>query len=127
MAPPVTIPANPDGANGVQLALLTSIPPTIKKVRIAPILIITITLLAPADSFTPRTNSSVRMNTIRKPGRLKYAPVQCPEAQTGLAHWLGRFKPKAASCALAYPLKPTATATLLTTYSRIKSQPMIQA
>ena len=93
----------------------------------APILIITITLLAPADSFTPRTSSKVRMNTIRKPGTLKYAPVQCPEAQTGLAHSLGKFTPKAASCAFAYPLKPTATATLLTTYSRIKSQPMIQA
>src|SRR4029077_615588 len=127
MAPPVTIPANPEGANGVQLALLTSMPPTTRNVRIAPILIITMTLLAPADSFTPRTSSSVRIKTIRKPGTLKYAPVQCPEAHTGLAHSLGRFKPKAASCALAYPLKPTATATLLTTYSRIRSQPMIQA
>src|SRR5450755_3462387 len=127
MAPPVTMPANPDGANGVQFALFTSMPPTTRKVRMAPILINTITLLAPADSFTPRTSSSVKTQTIRKPGTLKYAPGQCPEAHTGLAHALGRLIPKAASCALADPLKPTATATLLTTYSRIKSQPMIQA
>src|SRR5258707_12745028 len=118
MAPPVTIPANRDGANGVQLALLTSMPPTTRNVRIAPILIITITLLAPADSFTPRTSNRVRMKTIRKPGTLKYAPVQCPEAHTGLAHSLGRFKPNAASWAFAYSLNPTATSTLLTTYSR---------
>ena len=40
MAPPVTIPANPEGAKGVQLAGFTSIPPTTRNVRIAPILII---------------------------------------------------------------------------------------
>src|SRR6266478_6015606 len=34
MAPPVTIPANPEGANGVQLAGLMSIPPTTRNVRI---------------------------------------------------------------------------------------------
>jgi len=27
----------------------------------------------------------------QEPGTLKYAPVQCPEAQTGLAHWLGQI------------------------------------
>src|ERR1700682_1926704 len=107
MAPPVTIPANPDGANGVQLALLTSMPPTMRKVRIAPILISTITLLAPADSFTHRRSTSDSMKTNRKPRTLKYEPVQCPEAQTGLAHALGKLIPKAASCALAYPLNPT--------------------
>ena len=127
MAPPVTMPANPDGAKGVQLAGFTSIPPTTRNVRMAPILIRTITLFASADSRTPRTSNSVRKNTIKKPGRLKYAPVQCPEAHTGLAHFSGRLMPKAANCALEYPLKPTATATLLTTYSRIRSHPMIHA
>src|SRR5579885_2824143 len=99
IAPPVTIPPNPEGANGVQFAGLTSMPPTTRNVRIAPILIATITLLASADSRTPRTRSSVSRNTIRNPGRLKYAPVQCPEAHTGLAHFSGRLIPNAANCA----------------------------
>src|SRR5258707_11424520 len=127
MAPPVTTPAKPEGAKGTQFPLWTSIPPTTRKVTMAPILIATITLLAPADSRTPRTSSKVSTNTIRNPGRLKYAPVQWPPAQTGMDHLSARCIPKASSCALVYPLKPTATATLLTTYSRIRSQPMIQA
>src|SRR5689334_24177598 len=121
------MPAKPDGANGTQLAGFTSMPPTTRNVRMAPIFTITITLLASADSRTPRTSSSVRTKTIKKPGILKYAPVHFPAAHTGLAHWSGRFTPKAASCALAYPLNPTATATFETTYSRIRSQPMIHA
>ncbi len=71
MAPPVTIPAKPEGANGFQFAGFTSMPPTTRNVRMAPILTATMMLLVSADSFTPRTSSSVRMKTIRKPGRLK--------------------------------------------------------
>src|SRR5208282_5047688 len=127
MAPQVTIPPKPEGAKGDQFAGFTSIPPTTKNVRIAPILTATMKLLASADSFTPRTSNSVRTNTIRNPGRLKYAPVHWPEAHTGLAHLSGNRIPNAANCAFVYPAKPTATATLLTTYSRIRSQPMIQA
>jgi len=37
----------------------------------APILIATMMLFVFADSFAPRTSSSVRMKTMRKPGRLK--------------------------------------------------------
>ena len=99
MAPPVTIPANPEGAKGVQFAGFTSMPPTTRKVRIAPILISTMTLLASADSFTPRTSNKVRIKTIRKPGTLKYAPVQCPDAHTGLAH---RRQIDAESCQLRF-------------------------
>src|ERR1700689_5687358 len=95
MAPPVTIPAKPDGAKGDQFAGFTSIPPTTRKVRMAPILTATIMLLVSADSFTPRTSSKVRMKTIRNPGRLKYAPVHCPDAQPGLAHLSGKITPKA--------------------------------
>src|SRR6185312_6147987 len=72
--------------NGTQLDLWTNIPPTTRKVRMAPILISTITLLASADSRTPRTRSNVRIKTIKNPGRLKYAPVHPPEAHTGLDH-----------------------------------------
>ena len=48
MAPPVTIPAKPEGAKGVQFAGFTSIPPTTRKVRMAPILIRTMMLLVSA-------------------------------------------------------------------------------
>src|SRR5580700_4392026 len=121
MAPPVTIPAKPEGAKGTQLAGFTSIPPTTRKVRMAPIFTVTMMLLVSADSFTPRTSSSVRRKTMRKPGRLKYAPVHCPPAQTGLAHFSGKLRPKTASCAFVYQAKPTATATFETTYSRMRS------
>ena len=97
MAPPVTIPPKPDGAKGFQLAGCTNMPPTTRKVRIAPILMATITLLAPADSRTPRTSSRVKINTIRNPGRLKYAPVHCPAAHTGVDHLSERLRPNAAS------------------------------
>src|SRR6202789_3278825 len=127
IAPPVTTPAKPEGANGTQFAGFTSIPPTTRKVRMAPIFTVTIMLLVSADSFTPRTSSSVRTKTIRNPGILKYAPVHCPPAQTGLAHLSGKLRPKTASCAFVYPANPTATATFETTYSRMRSQPMIQA
>ena len=91
------------------------------------ILISTMTLLASADSLMPRTSSTVRMKMIRKAGTLKYAPVQCPDSHTGVDHRFGRFNPNDDNCALVYALKPMATTTLLTTYSRMRSQPMIQA
>ena len=58
---------------------------------------------------------------------LKYAPVQCPDSQTGVDYLSGKLRPKDASCALVYALNPIATTTLLTTYSRIRSHPMIHA
>src|SRR5689334_24159900 len=47
--------------------------------------------------------------------------------QTGEDQLSGMWSPKEVSCAFKYPPKPTATATLLTAYSRIRSQPMIHA
>src|SRR5579871_1182410 len=120
MAPPVTTPPNPEGANGFQLLGLTSAPPTTRNTRIAPILIATMMLLASADSRMPRTSKTVRMKMTRKAGTLKYAPVQCPDSQTGVDHRSGKFIPNVANCDLVYALNPIATTTLLTTYSRIK-------
>src|SRR5579863_4491339 len=100
MAPPVTTPPNPEGAKGFQLLGFTSAPPTTRKVRIAPILMATMMLLASADSRMPRTRSTVRMKMIRKAGKLKYAPVQWPDSQTGVDHLSGKFTPNEASCAL---------------------------
>src|ERR1700677_1586002 len=100
MAAPVTMPPKPEGANGLQLLGFTRAPPTMRKIRIAPILTATITLLAFADSRTPRTSSTVRMKMIRKAGTLKYEPVQCPVSHTGVDHRSGRFRPNDESCDL---------------------------
>src|SRR5579863_2770364 len=100
MAPPVTIPPKPEGANGLQLLGLTSAPPTTRNIRMAPILMATMMLLASADSLIPRTSSTVRMKMMRNPGTLKYDPVQCPDSHTGVDHLSGRLSPKDASCAL---------------------------
>src|SRR5947209_8225454 len=103
------MPPKPDGANGFQFAGCTSMPPTTRKVRIAPILIATMTLLAPADSFTPRTSRTVRTKTIRNAGILKYEPVQCPDSHTGVDQRSAKLSPNAASCDLVYAPKPIAT------------------
>src|SRR5690242_8759734 len=121
------MPPNPDGANGFQLLGLTSAPPTMRNTRIAPILIATMMLLASADSRMPRTSKTVKMKIIKNAGMLKYEPVQWPDSQTGVDHLSGKPMPNDASCALVYALNAIATTTLLTTYSRIRSQPMIQA
>jgi hypothetical protein len=71
MAPPVTMPPKPEGAKGFQLPGLIRAPPTTRNTRIAPILIATMTLLASADSRTPRTRRTVRMKMMRKAGKLK--------------------------------------------------------
>src|ERR1700722_13592442 len=99
-APPVTTPLNPDGGDGFPVLVCISDPPTTRKIRIAPILMATITLLASADSRIPRTNKTVRMKMMRNAGKLKYAPVQWPDSQTGVDQRSGKLRPKEASCAL---------------------------
>src|ERR1044071_4335742 len=122
IAPPEITPANPEGANGCQFVRFTSMPPTTRNVTMAPIFTSTMTLLAPADSRMPHTNRTVRIKTIRKAGTLKEAPDQWPPGQTGEDQLSGMWRPKEASCAFRYPPNPTATATLLTAYSKIRSQ-----
>jgi hypothetical protein len=63
----------------------------------APILMATITLLASADSRTPRTSSTVRMKTMRNAGKLKYEPVQRPASHTGVDHLSARLRPNEVS------------------------------
>src|SRR5712671_6966744 len=103
MAPPEMTPANPDGANGCQFAGFTSIPPTTRNVMMAPIFTRTIMLLAPADSRMPQTRRTVKMNTMRNAGTLKYAPDQCPPVQTGVDQASGICSPNEVSCAFIYP------------------------
>src|ERR1700730_17869109 len=98
IAPPASTPPNPDGANGCQLPGCTRLPPTTRKVTIATIFTRTMILFVLADSRIPTTSNTVRIKTTRKGGMLKYDPVHCPEAQTGLDHWSGKAIRNPASC-----------------------------
>ena len=80
IAAPALIPLNPLGAKPlppgtsgwpVQFSGLMSQMPTVMKKRISPIFRITIALLVLADSFTPRTRTTVMAMTTRNAGRLK--------------------------------------------------------
>src|ERR1700722_150293 len=100
MAPPAMIPGKPLGAEGGQLAGWTSMPPTTRNRKIAPILIDTMMLLARADSRTPRTSNTVKINTMRNAGTLKYEWLHPSGVKTGVDHLSGMSRPKDDSCAL---------------------------
>src|SRR5271154_2933283 len=125
---PVSMPGNPLGAKGCQLVDLICGAAPIQKNKMAPILISTITVLAPALSFTPRTSSTVTPMVMIRAGKSNQ-PAGCPGAGTGgKAHWGGKWNPnRLSNRSCKYAEKPTATDMLETAYSRIKSQPMIQA
>ncbi len=100
---------------------------------------ITITLLASADSRMPRTRTTVNSITMRNAGMLK------PKCQPGAystspfrslkpdGRYAGEIQrrdgchPNQSNPSTRWAAKPTLTAMLLTAYSRIRSQPMIQA
>src|SRR5579871_2234683 len=94
----------------------------------AAILIITMTVLVSALSFTPRTKTQVTARVINKAGTLK-TPAGPPGAgNIGNAIDTGKWKPnKLSDRSCKYAENPTATDMFETAYSSIKSQPMIQA
>ena len=94
MAPPVTIPPKPEGAKGFQFAGFTSIPPTTRNVRMAPIFMATITLLASADSRTPRTSSKVKMKTIKKSGQIEVGARPLARGPHGARPFVRQIQPK---------------------------------
>ena len=105
-------------------------PPAAKtKIRIAAILITTITLFALALSFTPRTRIHVSARMTSNAGTLKKLPVNWPPAIIGSDKLLRQMERRTAHprMSLKYAENPTATAMFETAYSRIRSQPMIQA
>ena len=83
----------------------------------------TMTMFARAVSRTPRTSRNITATTIATAGRLRMPPSsRAVEIDSGSA------KPNAFSRnSLRLPPQPTATAATETPYSRIRSQPMIQA
>ena len=84
----------------------------------------TMTALNLALSRTPITSTTVMTQTISTAGRLMIAPGAAAGAaliQTG------SVMPKPARMRWKYPLHPIATVIDPTAYSRIRSQPIIQA
>ena len=76
MAAPVSTPEYPLGMNGCQLAVFTAFAAPMTKMRMATILISTITLLVPALSLAiPRTSTQVRIINTTKAERLNQLPV----------------------------------------------------
>src|SRR5581483_1198595 len=92
----------------------------------------TITLLTVADSRMPTTNSSVTMAIIMTAGRLKMAATCVPSAKVinvprAADNCGGMLMPMSRKNETTYPDQPIDTVTAPSAYSKIKSQPMIQA
>src|SRR5256885_12068500 len=118
--------------------------PTIIKVRTTNSFIATMILLNTADSLMPMTSRTVMIATMIMAGTLRVAPVLTQPSvnsrhtfipASGGATWLYGAEVKAAGMEMpqsfrnwiTYPDQPTATVEAAKRYSRIKSQPMIQA
>src|SRR5580700_6159583 len=128
MDAPVRIPGKPCGAKGCQLALLMARAEPKQNRRIAPILISTMVVLASALSLTPRTSTTVTSSVISSAGILKM-PAGPPGAGIGgYANACGKCQPSRLSHKSGiYAEKPTATDIFETAYSKMRSQPIIQA
>ncbi len=110
--------------NGDQFSGLTNVKPAAMKNSTAASLMATITALKRALSRTPTTSSPVMNSTMIAAGRLITAPSV---AQGDAVIHTGRCRPKPARMRWKYPLQPTATVIDPTAYSRMRSQPIIQA
>src|SRR5258706_8756473 len=134
--------------NGCQLAGLTALTVSAMNSSTTATLIITMTLLKFADSLMPITRRVVTRAMMRIAGRLKVAAIHGPPSvraeQSGAAWaepvttetqvpraaesaagiWMPRFLPRKLT---TYPDQPMATVVADSAYSRIRSQPMIQA
>ena len=128
IAPPVSTPENPLGMNGCQLAVLTARAAPKMKSRIAAILITTIALLARALSRTPRTSIQVSTMISRNAGRLNHRARGLAFDEHGIRERSRQVEAEdVVEQVVEIGRKPTATAMFETAYSRIRSQPMIQA
>src|SRR2546425_1090437 len=120
------------GMNGCQFAeLMYAAPPRIT-ISTTPTLMMTITELTLADSLTPITISTVTASVMSTAGRLKIASGLHPGALMSVhgaaASDAGMLMPtKSWRKATRWPDQPTATVDAPSAYSRIRSQPMIQA
>src|SRR2546427_12796116 len=117
---------------GCQFAVLMYAAPPRITIITTPTLTITIAELTFADSLTPITIKTVTASVINTAGRLKIASGLHPGAlmrvHGAAASDFGIVTPtKSWRNAVKWPDQPTATVAAPSAYSRIKSQPMIQA
>src|SRR4051794_13542662 len=118
-----TMPLNPFGANGWMLSLLKAVTPTTMKIASTTSLMATITVFTRALWRTPAISSMVIASTTKTAGTLT-----SPPSPGGFAIAEGSDVLNAeSSSSLKYWPQPTAIAATETPYSRIRSQPMIQA
>jgi hypothetical protein len=119
----VTIPSRPLGANGRRLPLSKTVAATTMNRTSTASLTNTMTVLVLAVSRAPFISRAVTATTMRTAGRLKVPPCSGEVDRAS-----GMRTPKAVSRnSLRLPPQPTATAATAMPYSRIRSQPMIQA
>ncbi len=89
---------------------------------------ITMVVFTFALSLTPRTSIQVTPSVISSAGTLNHPACPPGAGKGGNANWGGKWKPKTLSSrSWRYAENPTATDMFETAYSRIRSQPMIQA
>ena len=118
--------------NGCQLSGLTAWAASAMKSRTTATLITTMTLLTVADSLMPITSRVVTRAMMTTAGRLNHAVTVEPSANVTTLpraawRWAGMRIPKSPRNETTYPDHPIATVTAPRAYSRMRSQPMIQA
>ena len=119
----VVTPWNPLGENGVRLSALNAVKASARNSSSTTSLTSTMIVLARALSLIPTISSAVTASTRNAAGRLTVPP-----SPGGSLSALGRVTPNSESSRLLrYCPQPTATAATDTPYSRMRSQPMIQA
>ena len=114
---------SPSTKNGEKLSLLNAVMPSAMNSASTTSLIATMIVFARAVSRTPIISTAVTASTRNAAGRFT-----TPPSPGGLAIDSGSERPNSeSSSSLKYWPQPTATAAIETPYSRIRSQPMIQA
>jgi hypothetical protein len=118
--------------NGTQFAVATYPTPAMRNTRTTATLMATIMLLKRADSRIPRISSAEMTMTMPNAGRLNQALTSLPSGRLtrvpgAAVSSAGIAIPILPSRLLKYPDQPTATVEDTIAYSRIRSQPMIQA
>jgi hypothetical protein len=95
---------------------------TTMKIKTAASLTNTMTVLKRADSRTPIDSNTDSSSTMTMAGTLAMPP-----SSGALVSACGRCKPSSSRILPKYPDQPMATVEVAMAYSRIRSQPMIQA
>src|SRR5690554_2729104 len=123
-APVSDVEYQPNGMNGVQFSGLIWNMPTARKTTIVMILTNTMAALIRMLSRIPMINNPISTRMMPMAGKFTNPGSG---AKGPLVSVAGKPRPIAVNALLKYPDHPFATAATATPYSRIRSQPMIQA